>query len=60
MAQQFKDLVLSLPWLGFDPWPGNFHMLWVQPKNKKIKTEEPFFTLNLLLLLNLHFSYLSL
>ena len=38
MAQQVKDLVLSLQWLrsllwhGFSPWPGNFHMLRVQPK----------------------------
>ena len=23
MAQQVKDLVLSLLWLGFDPWPQN-------------------------------------
>lgn len=22
-----KDLALSLLWFGFDPWPGNFHML---------------------------------
>ena len=21
-----------LLWCGFYPWPGNFHMLWVQPK----------------------------
>ena len=33
MAQQVKDLVLSMLWLGlllwctFDPWPRNFHML---------------------------------
>ena len=38
MAQQVKDLALSLQWLGlllwhrFNTWPGNFHMLWVQPK----------------------------
>ena len=38
MAQQVKDLVLSLQWLGFllwhrfDPWPGNFHVPQVQPK----------------------------
>ena len=36
VAQQVKDLVLSLQWLklllwlGFNPWPGNFHVLWVQ------------------------------
>ena len=23
-----KDLVLSLLWLGFSPWPGDFGMLW--------------------------------
>ena len=28
-----------LLWRGFDPWPGNFHMLQVQP-NKKLK-EDP-------------------
>ena len=29
--------MLSLHWPGhrFDPWPGNFHMLWVWPKKKK-------------------------
>ena len=27
-----KDLVLSLPWLRFDPWPGNFCMPWAWPK----------------------------
>ena len=28
----FKDPVLSLQLqLRFSPWPGNFHMLWVQP-----------------------------
>ena len=41
VAQQIKDLVLSLQWLrlllwrGFDPWPGKFHMLQAQPKKKK-------------------------
>ena len=25
-----------LLWGGFDPWPGNFHVLRVQPKKKKI------------------------
>ena len=40
MVQQVKDPALSLLWLasllwrGFSPWPGNFHMLWVQPKRK--------------------------
>ena len=38
VAQKVKDLALSLQWLGLllwsglDPWPGNFHMLQVQPK----------------------------
>ena len=27
VAQWVKDPELSLPWCGFDPWPGNFHML---------------------------------
>ena len=26
-----RDLVVSLPWHRFNPWPGNFHTLWVQP-----------------------------
>ena len=40
MAQQFKDLALSLQWLGlllwrgFDHLPGNVLMLWAQPKKK--------------------------
>lgn len=34
MVQQVKDLALSLLCLGFDPWPGNFNMLWVQLKIK--------------------------
>ena len=38
MAQQVKDTVLSLLWHKFDPWPGNFCMLRVRPKNKKIHT----------------------
>lgn len=35
-----KDLVVFLQWLGFDPWLGNFCMLWVQPKNNKQKTKK--------------------
>ena len=40
MPQQVKDPVLplqqlgSLLWCGFDPWPRNFCMPWLQPKNK--------------------------
>ena len=36
LAKCVKDLVLLPLWrmsqmqLGFDPWPGNFHMLWMQ------------------------------
>ena len=38
VAQQIKDLALSLQqlgwlqWHGFDHWPRNFHMLWALPK----------------------------
>ena len=32
VAPQVKGLVLSLLWLGFDPWPQNFCMLWARPK----------------------------
>ena len=41
MAQQIKDLELSLLWLGsllwhwFNPWPWNFCMPQAQPKKKK-------------------------
>ena len=43
VTQQVKDLELSLPWLWlhlwcmFDPWPGNFCMLWMQPKKEELK-----------------------
>ena len=45
-VQWVKDAVLLHPWhrsqlhLGFDPWPGNFHMPWVQPKIMIIKIEK--------------------
>ena len=38
MAQRVKDSLVPQLWhrlqlqRGFDPWPGKFHMLWVQPK----------------------------
>ena len=32
--QWVKESVLLL---GFDPWLGNFHVLWVRPKKKKKK-----------------------
>ena len=34
MIQWLKDLTLSLLWLRFSPWPGNFHMPQAQPKKK--------------------------
>ena len=40
VAQWVKDQVFSLLWLwslllhGFDPWPGDFCMLWEWPINK--------------------------
>ena len=43
LVQWVKDLALLQLWhrlhlqLGFDPLPGNFYMLWVQPKKKKRK-----------------------
>ena len=43
MAQWVKDPVLplqqlgSLLWLGLDPQPRNFHMLWSRPKKKRKK-----------------------
>ena len=51
MAQGVRDLVLSLQWLesllwhGFDSWPRNFHIPWVQPKKKrKEKKKNYYFT----------------
>ena len=47
VAQQIKDLALSLPWLWsllwlrFDPWPRNFYMPWAWPKNKKEEIPVP-------------------
>jgi len=40
VVQQVKDPALPQLWsrlqlrLGFDPWPGNFHMLWAWPKQR--------------------------
>ena len=42
MAQQVKEPVLSLQqlrsllWHGFNPWPSNFHMPEMQPKQNKL------------------------
>ena len=36
-----KDLVLSLLWHGFNPWPRNFCMPWAWPKNgRNIQTNK--------------------
>ena len=41
VAQQVRNPALSLLqlglllWCGFDPWPRNFHMPWVQPKTER-------------------------
>ena len=40
VTQWAKDLALSLLWYGFDPWPRNFRMSWVQ-KNKQQKLRKP-------------------
>ena len=37
VAQQVKDLLSSLLWYRFDPWPGNFHMSQVEQKKRKKK-----------------------
>ena len=37
MAHLVKDLALSLLWCRLNPWPGNFHVLWVQPRKKNEK-----------------------
>ena len=43
MVQWVRDLVVVivaarlLLWCGFNPWLGNFHMLWVRPEKKKKK-----------------------
>ena len=39
-AQGVKDLALSLLWHGYDPWPRNFCMPWMQPKIKKLKIKK--------------------
>ena len=45
VAQRAKDLSLSQLWrrlklwLGFHPWPRNFHIPWVWQKKKKKKKE---------------------
>ena len=42
-GSQVEDLALTrlglwlLLWCGFDPWPRNLYMPWVQPKKKKKK-----------------------
>ena len=46
VAQWVKDPVLSLRWLRsllwqVNPWPWNFHMVWVQSKQNKTKQPPP-------------------
>ena len=43
VAQQVKDPVLSLLWLVFDPWPGDFPMpqSWLKTKTDKQKNPKP-------------------
>ena len=54
MAQGIKDQALLKLWqrvqvqCEFDPWPGNFYMLWVQPK-KHTKKQKKRVSLNTLL-----------
>ena len=36
---EVKDFVLSLLWLGLDPWPRSFCILWSWPKKKKKRNE---------------------
>ena len=40
VTQQVKDLVLSLLWLGFEPWPRAFYMPQGQSKKKKKKKKK--------------------
>ena len=46
MAQWVKNVASSLLWLGlvlcsrFHPWPGNFHMSWVQLKERERERKE--------------------
>ena len=36
-----KDLTLLQLQLGFNPWPGNFHMLWVWPLRQQQQQQNP-------------------
>ena len=40
VTQWVKDPALSLLWLGFDAWPGNFHMPQVWPKKQTRKSPQ--------------------
>ena len=35
MVQEVKDPALLLLWCGFNPWLGNFCILWAQPPSPK-------------------------
>ena len=60
VAQQFKDPALlqlwhrSQLWLGFDPWPRNFHMPWAWSKKKEKKRERNYFNKLIFLHLPIH------
>ena len=47
VVYQVKDTALLQLWcrstlrLGFSPWPGNFHVLWVWLKKKKNRSSHP-------------------
>ena len=40
MAQQVKDLALSLLWRRFDPWVENIHMPWACPPQNNKNTQQ--------------------
>ena len=65
VVQWVKDPALSLQrrrswlWRGFDLWPGNFHMPWVQSEKNKIKKrlkKKPNPTLNMCEFCSKHFT----
>ena len=48
MAQEVKDLMLSLLWHGFDPWPWNMFMPQVAKKKKNVLIIDYVFMLSVL------------
>ena len=51
-ALVIKDSALLLLWLGFNPWPRNFCIMWVWPKKKKKKKKKK-------ILLHVNITYFS-